>query len=109
MMIGDVILEASSEHEIFFLLTAYVESLRYCDKRATLPEALTRLPLSGLGDVRNKLEGINAEIGRSAGGTAARQAVLSEAADIFATALERLKRLAEQAALHADGLLAQTA
>lgn len=96
MMISDVIHEASTEHEVFFLLTAYLESLRYGDKLGTLPQELTRLPLSGAGDVQSRFIGIRTvlntalESGRS-------HAIFLEAADIFGTAVDRLDRLAEKA------------
>lgn len=99
MMISDVILEANSEHEIFFLLTAYVESIRYCDRLGTLPENLTRLPLSGIGDVQRKLEALNAGLGQHFEDCNGRtNAILREAADILRAALDRLQWLAREAA-----------
>jgi hypothetical protein len=99
MMISDVILEANTEHEVFFLLTAYVESLRYCDKLGTLPHNLTRLPLSGMGEVQNKFVGLRAALiaeGKDYGpGT---HAILREAADIFGAAVDRLDWLTGKAA-----------
>lgn len=98
MMISDVIHEANTEHEVFFLLTAYVESLRHGDKLGTLPQDLTRLPLSGAGDVRSRFIGIRAALNTDLGsGSGRTHAIFQEAADIFGTAVDRLDRLAEKA------------
>lgn len=47
MMLVDVIHQADTEHEINFLLTAYVESLRWGDQISLLSERITTLPLGG--------------------------------------------------------------
>jgi hypothetical protein len=99
MMISDVILEANNEHEIFFLLTAYVESLRYCDKLGT-PQGLTRLPLPGAGDVQSKFIGIRAVLNDEVEDCGTRTyAILREAVDVFGAAVDRLDRLAEAGAM----------
>ena len=82
----------------FFLLTAYVESVRYCDKLRTLPEDFTRLPLTGIGDVQTRLEGFNVELEEIMGrGNGKEQLILREAADIFGAALDRLRWLDQKA------------
>ncbi len=48
MTINDVMRQATKEHEIYFLLTAYVESLRFGDELSLLPTNLTMLPLCRL-------------------------------------------------------------
>lgn len=98
MMISDVILEANTEYEIYFLLTAYVESVRYCDKLSTLPENFTRLPLTGIGDVRTRLEGFGLALEKPSSSAHGRERVtLREAADIFGAALDRLQWLDQKA------------
>jgi len=98
MMISDVILEANTEYEIFFLLTAYVESVRYCDKLSILPEDFTRLPVTGIGDVRTRLEGFGLELEKLLGsGNSKAHVILREAADIFGAALDRLQWLDQKA------------
>ena len=57
-MIGEVIRNAESEGEIYFLLAAYIESRQW--KRA-LPERLTHLPITGLHDVESRFEQFVAE------------------------------------------------
>src|SRR5690349_3796884 len=56
MSILEVICEADSEHEIYFLLTAYAEAVRYCDKLGPLPERITHLPFTGIDDLNERLE-----------------------------------------------------
>lgn len=93
MMITDAIREASTEHEIQFLLTAYVEAVRYCDKLDILPGSMKDLPLAGVDDLKARVEGLKAGLG----GTNDRdRLVVSEAMAIFAAALERLGSLEEE-------------
>lgn len=100
MMISDVMHRASSEHEIFFLLTAYVESLRYSDIPGALPEHLTRLPLSGTGDVHRRRNALRTELNTvTAEHTGKRRAILLEAANVLGAALERLEWLQQEACL----------
>ena len=95
MVITDVIAEAGSEHEIYFLLTAYLESVRYGDKFGLLPERITRLPLSGLADVKQRLDALRSEHDQPQIEPNARTRVfISEALDVVGTARDRLAFLA---------------
>ncbi len=93
-MITDVMRNASSEHEIFFLLTAYVEAVRYGDRFRFLPECVSHLPLNQTNDVRERLGKLLVELD-----IASRNLddhcceVLREAVHIFGTALELLTKL----------------
>lgn len=92
MKIIDVLRTATSEHEIRFLLTAYVEAVRYGSGGAT--EAAYMLPLGDLDDVRARiaaLESVLAHPARSAHGTS--HAIAQEAAAVFRVALQRLHAL----------------
>ena len=62
MTIQDVIREASNEHEVYFLLTAYVEAVRYGDLLSCLPSQARDLPLNGLDDVRGRIDGLRAQL-----------------------------------------------
>lgn len=53
MTINDAIRKANSEHVIYALLTAYVETLQFSRK---LPEHLTVLPIGGLHDLQSRFE-----------------------------------------------------
>lgn len=91
MPIVDAICEADSEHEIYFLLTAYVEAIRHCDKLGALPERLTRLPFPGAEDLKIRVEALRADFGEIGERD---RAVLREAIEIFCAAIERLDMLA---------------
>ncbi len=94
MMINDVIRDAATEHEIYFLLTAYVEAVRYCDKLNHLPEAMGNLPLAGMDDVRLRIEKLKTGLGKPHPELAGEDhAMIKEAMDIFETALNRLRSL----------------
>jgi hypothetical protein len=91
MLITDAIRDAATEHEIYFLLTAYVEAVRYCDKLDTLPPAMKDLPVGGVNDVVARMEALRAGLGAT---PREERAVLREALEIFGAALVRLGALA---------------
>lgn len=99
MTINDVIREAKSEHEIYFLVTAYVEAVRYCDRLNFLPEQVRDLPFKGVNDVKTRIDGLKAELGRSLAQKAdspSRAVVIKETADVLGDALKRLQWLERQ-------------
>jgi hypothetical protein len=87
--INDVIREASNEHEVYFLLTSYVETVRFCDKLNCLPPPVRELPLGGVEDVKNRIGGLKAELGTSHVDDNSR-VIVEEAAGLFGEALNRL-------------------
>jgi hypothetical protein len=93
MPIIDAICEADSEREIYFLLTAYVEAIRHCDKLGALPERLTRLPFPGVEDLKIRVEELRADFGEIGERD---RAVLRETIEIFCAATERLEALAAE-------------
>jgi len=94
MMIIDVIRKAGDEHEIFFLVSAYVEAVRYCDKLKNFPEHMWHLPLAGTLDLETRAESLESELGNSSQDRSERERlIVREAADIFAAALHRLRVL----------------
>jgi hypothetical protein len=93
MMITDVIREAETEHEIYFLLTAYVEAVRYLDKFNFLPRYMRDLPFAGMDSVKVRVEGLRAGLGES---DILNRPLLKEAMDIFAAALDRLGSLEQE-------------
>ena len=97
-MFADVIRNSKTEHEIYFLLTSYVEAVRYCDKlHCCFPEDITRLPLHGIAEVRERFEHLLLELD-----TASKRlddnscTVIREGVHIFGSALNRLNVLDEQ-------------
>jgi hypothetical protein len=107
MTINDVIREAKSEHEIYFLVTAYVEAVRYCDRLSFLPAQVRELPIKGVDDFQKRIDGLNAELGKSSAQTADNPSriVVKETADVLGDALQRLQWLKQekrnQGTLHA--------
>ena len=94
MLISDVISEAVNEHEIYFLLTAYVEAVRYCDKLESLPGAMRELPFVGVEDIRARVEMLQGELAKPALESRLEDRdIIGEARLIFGVALERLQTL----------------
>jgi hypothetical protein len=90
--LNDVIREATSEHEVFFLLTSYVEAVRHGDLLSVLPGPVRELPLNGLDDVRTRVDGLRAELGSSPRNRQTR-VIVEESTEIFCEALNRLQCL----------------
>lgn len=92
MMIADVIRQSRTEHEVYFLLTAYIDAVRFGDKVDCLSESMTLLPLTGIGDVSERFDRLIGELD-----AASRQLddkaceAIKEALHIFGVALKRLR------------------
>ena len=86
MVIVDAIKSASTEHAVFFLVTAYVESLQRFHSGTEIPEFIVRLPLRGQADLRERLSLL--ERNEHA---AATDLAVTEASLVFNSALERLR------------------
>ena len=93
-MLNDAIKLATTEHAVYFLLTAYVETLDYYDPpRSSIPARAKRLPMAGKADVLERLHVLrNARKAHTQSGSIAR-AVIEEAVDVFSAALQRLTAL----------------
>lgn len=91
MPIRDAIQELNTEHEIFFLLTAYIETLCFCDKLSLLPWQLRALPLAGFNDVEARIDGLRLQLREMASEADLRaRAIIEETIEVFGTALRRL-------------------
>jgi hypothetical protein len=90
-MITDAIKLAPSEHVVYFLLTAYVETLGYVDLYG-IPEDVKRLPISGKPDVSERLD-IMRDVLDGPQSTTTVKAVIEEAVDVFGAASEQLEKL----------------
>jgi hypothetical protein len=56
-MFADIIRNASTEHEVYFLLTSYIESVRFGDKlNCGVSGRITGLPLNGSADVKERFK-----------------------------------------------------
>ena len=90
-MFTDIVRTADSEHEIYFLLTSYIDALRSGSRLDSAPESLTRLPLSGRDDLRNRFDKLMLELDTASKRLNERGCfVIREALHILGTALNRL-------------------
>ena len=94
-MLHDLILDATSKYEIYFLVTAYLESVRYGDKLGMLPKELTCPPCSGIDDIWERLEALNGELNSSpqVQSQEPRRAILREAVALLGMSVRRLRQL----------------
>ena len=100
MLIRDAIQQANTEHEIFFLLTAYVEAVGDCDKLQLLPWQMRDLPLAGADDVKARIYGLHLRLrGMTPNADGRVHIVVNEALEVFNTALRRLASLQADKAL----------
>ena len=89
MQISEAIRRADTEHVVYFLLTAYVETLDYYDPlRSSLPRHVKRLPLAGISDVSGRLHALRTAIEQYAESKI--QLLIQEAIEVFSAALQRL-------------------
>jgi hypothetical protein len=88
MMLADAIESAVSEHAVYFLLTAYVESLQHFHTSLRIPQCIIALPLGGLDDLVERVRMLRdiSDAGKDA-------APDGEALAILECALARLRTL----------------
>ena len=87
MLITEAIKNANSEHAIYELLTAYLETLQFTSK---LPDPLISLPVDGLVDVWTRFECFAAALEASHAADDSSASMIGEAVSIFDAALSRL-------------------
>lgn len=93
-MIVTAIREAETEQEVYFFLTAYVETLHYGDQLNLLPESIKTLPLTGLENVQDRFQQFMVELDRASKRLDHKACgVIKEALHAFGTALVRLEVL----------------
>ena len=95
MLMIDVMRRLHTEHEIRFLLTAYVETLQFCDAAKRLPPGVATLPLTGVADIEARFtELLGAELcGLARSHCDTQGAIAREATEIFGAAYTRLQSL----------------
>ena len=96
----DILRTAESDHEIYFLLTSYIEAVRFSNGSNAVPAELQRLPLRDIEDVKQRfdklivaLDAASRELDES------RCVLIREALHILGTAVKRLRSLAAENAL----------
>ena len=86
MMILEAINSATNEHAVFFLVTAYIESLHHFHRSLGIPQAVISLPVAGVADLEERLSALRNNINEPAAGVVP----VSEVSQVLASALERL-------------------
>jgi hypothetical protein len=95
MTIDEALEAANSEHVVFFLLTAYVETLHYYEQtRAAFPPRVLRLPLKSEADVAGRLRALHDTAKKHGGESAVLSLIMKEAVEVFTAASQRLAVLA---------------
>lgn len=93
-MLTDVIRTAENEHEIYFLLTSYAQSMRYGRPVTPLPDAIVRVPVRGLPDVRERFDQLVPELDAASKRLDDKSvALIKQALQTYGTALGRLQWL----------------
>ena len=97
-MFADTIRNSNTEHEIYFLLTSYLEAVRFCDKlNCCFPERITQLPLNGMADVRERFRYLMIELDAASKRLDDNSCtVIREGVHVLGAGLNRLRMLDEQ-------------
>lgn len=90
MFIIQAILVAKTEHVVYFMLAAWLETLEHGRGAASMPVEARRLPIRGLADVRRRLGLVREKLDRDAVSPADAE-VLRVAAATFGIACETLR------------------
>jgi hypothetical protein len=90
MTIVDALTSAPSEHAVYFLVTAYIESLRHFERTCGVPQRVIALPIEATGDLRERLDAL-----RHARAHPAEAVVVAEVAAVLGAALARLETLGD--------------
>ena len=94
MVLTEAIKSARTEHVVYFLLAAYVETLDYFDPlRSSLPQSVKKLPIEGLADVVERLGAVRAAILERTPCETRARLLFMEAVDVFTAASQRLRTL----------------
>jgi hypothetical protein len=89
MMIVDAIKTAPNEHAVYFLVTAYLESLNHFHASSGIPDRIVSLPVAGEADLTERLQVLRAN-----NLPPAAVQPLSEASEVLSCAVRRLSDVA---------------
>jgi len=106
MMIHDAIRKAATEHTVYFLVTAYLDTLQFS---RTLPEHLTVLPIADLQDLESRFAELVAEFETELRMPDSHKFfVLVEAVGIFDLAAVRVCQLLNEPAVRSGAMMRST-
>ena len=92
LKIIEAIKTADTKHVVYFLLTAYVETLHYYDPlRSSLAERVKQLPVVGMADVAERLRSVRSTMEKYARSPA--RLLIEEVLEVFSAAMQRLSAL----------------
>jgi hypothetical protein len=104
MTIIEALGQADTDHIVFFLLTAYAESLCwYGSAKSSVPARVLRLPVAGIKDVLERVNALRRARRLYAHRPSRARLFLEEATDVFDTASRRLRFLARRAKARGPG------
>ena len=95
MMIIDAIDGATNRHAVYFLVTAYIESLSHFHRGMGIPEPVVRLPVEGIADLESRLACLH-------GRAPAAPGALVPADEVSAVLASAVNRLAGESAQSAE-------
>jgi hypothetical protein len=90
LIIIDAIRRARTEHVVYFLLSAWLETLQYTGRARAFPAGVTVLPVRDDRDVIHRLRLIRRKLASDADTPPRRRRVLEDAARAFAAAWDRV-------------------
>src|SRR5262245_33848549 len=94
MMIADVIRHAKTEHEIYFLLTAYLESIQFGNGKNFASRTTIKLPLAGSQDLQQRFNQLVIDLDSASKSLDDNGClVIKEALHIVGSALHQLRHL----------------
>jgi hypothetical protein len=100
LIIVDAIRRARTEHVVYFLLSAWLETLVHTGRARALPADAARLPVREGREVPRRLHLIREKLACEKDLTPRRTRVLEDAARAFAVARDKLRDLRASAAHH---------
>jgi len=93
-MIDDFIRRAHNEHEIYFLLTAYLEAIQFGDKKHFISEATIALPLTTLANLEGRFARLFIDLDNASKALDDCACIaIKEALQVFGSAVHRLHYL----------------
>src|SRR5688572_17362206 len=98
MFIVQAIVRAKTELIVYFLLSAWLESIDHDGRARAIPTRAKALPIRGMNDVRRRLALVREKIGERSAGSASDLHALEEAAAALSVACEQLRTLTTEEA-----------
>src|SRR5262245_32645788 len=94
MMIADVIRQTKTKHEIYLLITAYLETMQFGGENAFVSKSTTILPLAGKEDLQKRFDQLFIDLDNASKALDDHACLtMKEALHIFGSALHQLHHL----------------